>query len=119
MCESKRSFFEDILLSPSAFVFKNLWHYLLSSPASIRLAPPPSPFDHLQVLFPHMNIELLERALLECGNDIDTDIKRLQELCLETTRAIGESLDPVEELGTNVEQVTLTNDGEVAATVTV
>ncbi|XWS37579.1 hypothetical protein CRYUN_Cryun19dG0056400 [Craigia yunnanensis] len=43
-----------------------------------------------------MDIELLERALLDCDNDIDTAIKRLQE-------ATRERLGPVEESGTIVD----------------
>ncbi|XWS20449.1 hypothetical protein CRYUN_Cryun31cG0102100 [Craigia yunnanensis] len=119
VCGGKRSFFEDIPSSPSASVSKKLRRCSPSSPSSVRFAPPPSPLDYLQALFPHMDTELLERALLECGNDIDTAIKRLQELCLGAAEATGERSGPVEELGTTVEQVTLTNDGEAAAAVTV
>ncbi|XVF24769.1 hypothetical protein REPUB_Repub13aG0156000 [Reevesia pubescens] len=114
VCGSKRSFFEDIPSSPSASVSKKLRRCSPSSPPSVRFAPPPSPLDHLQTLFPHMDPKLLERALLECGNDIDTAIKRLQELCLGAAEATGEKMGPVEELGATTEQGTLTNDGEAA-----
>ncbi|XVF26546.1 hypothetical protein REPUB_Repub14bG0026700 [Reevesia pubescens] len=116
VCGSKRSFFEDIPSSPSASVSKKLRRCSPSSPPSVRFAPPPSPLDHLQALFPHMDPELLERALLECGNDLDTAIKRLQELCL---GAAGEQTGSVEELGRTAEQGTLTNGGEAAAAMTV
>ncbi|KAB2025292.1 hypothetical protein ES319_D06G140500v1 [Gossypium barbadense] len=116
VCGSKRSFFEDIPSSPSASVSKKLRRCSPSSPSSVRFAPPPSLLDHLQALFPHMDPELLERALLECGNNIDTTIKRLQELHLGAADATGEKMGPVEELGTTAEQGTVTNNGEAADT---
>ena len=48
-------------------------------------------------------MQLLERALLECGNDIDTASKRLQELCLGAAEATGEMSGPVEEVATTAE----------------
>ncbi|WRX28046.1 Ubiquitin system component CUE - like 2 [Theobroma cacao] len=138
VCGSKRSFFEDIPSSPSASVSKKLRRCSPSSPSSVRFPPPPSSLAHLEALFPHMDPELLERALLECGNDIDTAVKRLQELCLGAAEATGERSGPVEELGATAELVrqfsflkegdltsafetvgTLTNDGEATATVPV
>ncbi|MBA0626691.1 hypothetical protein Godav_004312 [Gossypium davidsonii] len=116
VCGSKRSFFEDIPSSPSASVSKKLRRCSPSSPSSVRFAPLPSLLDHLQALFPHMDPELLERALLECGNNIDTAIKRLQELHLGAADATGEKMGPVEELGTTAEQGTVTNNGEAADT---
>ncbi|KAB2078990.1 hypothetical protein ERO13_A06G184700v2 [Gossypium hirsutum] len=56
-----------------------------------------------------------EQALLECGNDIDTAIKRLEDLCLGAAEARGEKTCPVEELGTTAEQGILSNNGEAAA----
>ncbi|XP_021298229.1 uncharacterized protein LOC110427131 [Herrania umbratica] len=119
VCGSKRSFFEDIPSSPSASVSKKLRRCSPSSPSSVRFSPPPSSLAHLEALFPQMDPELLERALLECGNDIDTAVKRLQELCLGAAEAIGERSGPVEELGAAAELGTLTNDGEATATVPV
>ncbi|XWS11782.1 hypothetical protein CRYUN_Cryun37aG0030100 [Craigia yunnanensis] len=115
VCGGKRSFFEDIPSPPSASVTKKLRRCSPSSPSSVRFVPPPSALSHLQALYPHMDPELLERALLECGNDIDTAIKKLQELCLGAAEARGEKTCPVEELGTTAEQGTLSNDGEAAA----
>ncbi|XVF86426.1 hypothetical protein PTKIN_Ptkin18bG0039000 [Pterospermum kingtungense] len=115
VCGSKRSFFEDIPSSPSASVSKKLRRCSPSSPSSVRFAPPLSHLDHLQELFPHMDPALLERALEECGNDIDIAIKRLQELCLGAAEATEERSGPVEELGSTAEQVMLANDGEAAA----
>ncbi|XP_017974627.1 PREDICTED: uncharacterized protein LOC18603427 [Theobroma cacao] len=65
-----------------------------------------------------MDPDLLERALLECGNDVDIATKRLQELCLGAAEATGEKSGPVEEVGT-AQLGTLASDGEAAATVAV
>ncbi|EAZ21997.1 hypothetical protein OsJ_05653 [Oryza sativa Japonica Group] len=45
---------------------------------------------HLLSLFPHMDPQLLERALEASGDDIDSAIKSLNELCLESA-AVGDS----------------------------
>ncbi|XP_057723352.1 uncharacterized protein LOC130939249 [Arachis stenosperma] len=73
VCGSKRSFFQE--LAPSPPLSKKLRY----SSSPIRFAP------HLRTLFPHMDELVLERALQECGNDLDAAIKRLNELCLGTT----------------------------------
>ncbi|XVF74760.1 hypothetical protein PTKIN_Ptkin13bG0137200 [Pterospermum kingtungense] len=119
VCGSKRSFFEDIPSPPSASVSKKLRRCSPSSPSSVRFTPPSSAVNHLQALFPHMDPELLERVLLECGNDIDTTTKRLQELCLGAAETRGENPCSVEELDRAAEQGKLTNDGEAIATVSV
>ncbi|OMP01373.1 Ubiquitin system component Cue [Corchorus olitorius] len=116
VCGSKR-FFEDIPTSPSAPVSKKVRRCSTSSP--VRFSPPRSPLDHLQALFPLMDPELLERALLECENDIDAAITRLQELCLGGAEATLEKPGPIAELGTLAEPGALTNDGEAAAAVSV
>ncbi|KAK8630079.1 hypothetical protein V6N13_078890 [Hibiscus sabdariffa] len=116
VCGSKRSFFEDIPSPPSASSSKKIRRCSPSSPSSVR---PLSALNHLQALFPHMDLELLEKALLECGNDIDSAIKRLQELCIGAPEAGGEKTHHVEESGTTAEQGILTNDGEAAGAVTV
>ncbi|XP_070033934.1 uncharacterized protein [Nicotiana tomentosiformis] len=83
----KRSFFED-LLSPSPTsasppISKKL---RCSSTSPIRLpssSPPPlqaAVIDQLRALFPDMNSQLLEKALEECGNDLDAAITRLHGL---------------------------------------
>ncbi|KAI9107555.1 hypothetical protein K1719_021592 [Acacia pycnantha] len=77
VCGSKRSFFEE--LSPSSPVSKKL-RCSPSSPTVWLSAP--SLIDQLRAVFPHMNDQVLERALQECGNDIDAAVKRLHELCL-------------------------------------
>ncbi|KAK6254586.1 hypothetical protein SCA6_015891 [Theobroma cacao] len=118
VCGSKRSFFEDTS-SPAASVSKKLRRCSPSSPSSARFSSPSSSLAHLEVLFPHMDPELLERALLKCGKDVDIAIKRLQELCLGAAGATEEKACPVEEEGTTAQLGTLTNDGEAAAAATV
>lgn len=82
VCGTKRSFFEELPPSPP------LSKRLRCSSSPIRF-PPPSLIDHLRPLFPHMDDLVLERALQECGNDIDAAIKRLNELCLGTVDGNG------------------------------
>ncbi|KAG0499158.1 hypothetical protein HPP92_003474 [Vanilla planifolia] len=38
--------------------------------------------DHLRSIFPHMDQQYLERALEACGNDLDSTIRSLNDLCL-------------------------------------
>nr|KJB68085.1 hypothetical protein B456_010G224700 [Gossypium raimondii] len=78
------------------------------------LTRPPILFLHSYF---HFNYSLLlqEQALLECDNDIDTAIKRLEDLCLGAAEGRGEKTCPVEELGTTAEQGILTNNGESVA----
>ncbi|KAK4350235.1 hypothetical protein RND71_029548 [Anisodus tanguticus] len=84
----KRSFFED-LQSPSPTsasppVSKKIRCSSSTSPVRFSsLPPPPSSFiDQLRALFPDMETQLAEKALEECGNDLDAAIKRLHELHL-------------------------------------
>ncbi|KAM3289915.1 hypothetical protein P3S67_018204 [Capsicum chacoense] len=77
----KRSFFEDTqspsLISASPPVSKKLrCSSFTTSPVHFSL------FDQLRALFPDMNIQLLEKALEESGNDLDAAIRILHELCL-------------------------------------
>ena len=94
VCGSKRSFFEELPPSPP------LSKRLRCSSSPIRF-PPPSSIDQLRPLFPHMDDLVLERALQECGNDIDAAIKRLNELCLGTAdgNGIAEESEVVINLG--------------------
>ncbi|XP_038993350.1 uncharacterized protein LOC120117078 isoform X1 [Hibiscus syriacus] len=112
VCGSKRSFFEDIPSPPSASVSKKLRRCSPPSPSSVHFSPPPSTLEQLQTLFPNIDPQLLERVLSECSNDIDTAIKRLQELCI---GAAGVESGPFEDLGTTAELGILTNGGEAAA----
>ncbi|KOM44609.1 hypothetical protein LR48_Vigan05g221400 [Vigna angularis] len=78
VCGSKRSLFEE--LPPSPPVSKRL--RCSSSPIRLSL---PSLIDHLRPLFPHMDDQILEKALQECGNDLDAAIKSLHGLRLGST----------------------------------
>lgn len=103
VCGSKRSFFEE--LPPSPPVSKRLRCSSSSSP--IRFSAP-SLLDQLRSVFPDMELHILERALQECGNDLDAAIQRLHELCLgsaEDNSGCAEESDAI------VEKGALTNDG--------
>lgn len=69
----KRSFFED-LQSPSPISAKKL--------RSSSFTNSTLHFDQLRALFPHMDTKLLEKALVESGNDLDAAIRSLHELRL-------------------------------------
>ncbi|XP_020416179.1 uncharacterized protein LOC18783957 isoform X3 [Prunus persica] len=75
VCGSKRSFFEE--LPPSPPLSKRL--RCSSSTSPIRFSAPYL-LDQLRSLFPQMDPQVLERALEECGNDIDAAVKLLHEL---------------------------------------
>ncbi|CAM8894528.1 unnamed protein product [Rhodiola kirilowii] len=79
----KRSFFED---TPSP-VSKRI---RCSSTSPVRYSPPRSSVnsqraaavEHLVVAFPGMDKQLIEKVLDDCGDDLDSAIRRLNELCL-------------------------------------
>ncbi|KAA8522993.1 hypothetical protein F0562_009416 [Nyssa sinensis] len=96
VCGKRSSFFEDLPSSPP--VSKRI---RFSSSSPVRFSPPrpttgspsssQSPFnlsfrlsllDHLAALFPDMDKQLLERAIEECGDDLDSAIRSLNELRL-------------------------------------
>ncbi|KAL5575566.1 hypothetical protein UlMin_017420 [Ulmus minor] len=106
VCGSKRSFFED--LPPSPPLSKRL---RCSSTSPIRFSTP-SLLDHLRAVFPHMDSQLLERALEECGNDMDAAIKSLRELCLGSAE---KNLDPARNADEIVEKGAFVSEGNVAA----
>ncbi|GMH03625.1 hypothetical protein Nepgr_005464 [Nepenthes gracilis] len=101
----KRSFFEDL---PSASTPVSTKVRCSSSTSPVRCSQfSPSPLrsslvDRLTQVFPRMDQQLLEKVLEECGDEIDATIKRLRELCLESSEATSV---PVKELKTKVEQV--------------
>ncbi|KAH7574389.1 hypothetical protein JRO89_XS03G0290200 [Xanthoceras sorbifolium] len=87
----KRSFFEDIAAT-SPPVTKRI---RCSSSSPVRFCPPRSNYssfpsdsqsshlvDQLAAIFPHMDKQLLERTLEECGDDLDSAIRSLHELRL-------------------------------------
>ncbi|KAK7325259.1 hypothetical protein VNO77_29418 [Canavalia gladiata] len=90
VCGSKRSFFEE--LPPSPPVSKRL--RCSSSPIRLSL---PTLLDHLRPLFPLMDDQVLERALQECGNDLDAAIKSLHGLCLGSADDNSETAAPQHE----------------------
>ncbi|KAK7349131.1 hypothetical protein VNO77_06246 [Canavalia gladiata] len=106
VCGSKRSFFEELPPSPP------LSKRLRCSSSPIRL-PPLSHIDQLRPLFPHMDDLVLERALQECGNDLDAAIQRLNELYLGTADGNGtaEELDVI----INVDAGKLEDEGNASA----
>uniref|UniRef100_A0A2N9IJ93 CUE domain-containing protein n=1 Tax=Fagus sylvatica TaxID=28930 RepID=A0A2N9IJ93_FAGSY len=107
VCGSKRSFFEE--LPPSPPLSKRL---RCSSSSSPNRFSAPSLLDHLRSVFPHMDIHILDRALQECGNDLDAAIKSLHELCLGS--AEGNSVS-AEVSDVDVEKGRLTNDENFVA----
>ncbi|GFZ07951.1 hypothetical protein Acr_19g0008880 [Actinidia rufa] len=103
----KRSFFEDLPASPQSAsppVSKRLRCSNSTSP--VRFSPF-SLIDQLRVLFPDMDNQLLERALDECGYDLNAAIKSLHELSL--GYAAGNP-DSAEKLNANREKDMATTD---------
>uniref|UniRef100_A0A5B6ZYD9 CUE domain-containing protein n=1 Tax=Davidia involucrata TaxID=16924 RepID=A0A5B6ZYD9_DAVIN len=102
VCGKRSSFFEELPSSPP--VSKRI---RFSSSSPVRFSPPrpttgsPSSqshfnlssrlslLDHLTALFPDMDKQLLERALEECGNDLDSAIRSLNELRLGSAENLG------------------------------
>lgn len=88
VCGKRSNIFEDLPAS-SPPVSKRI---RCSSSSPVRFSPPrtspnlPSPqsllIDHLSALFPDMDKQLLEKALEECGDDLDSAIRSLNELRL-------------------------------------
>ncbi|KAM7267100.1 hypothetical protein ACFE04_009266 [Oxalis oulophora] len=70
------------------------------------------PIDHLLLLFPHMDKQLLERALEECGDDLDLAIKSLNELQLGSAEnGLGSHLSNAD--ASQEPQGTMANNGEI------
>ncbi|KAK1578872.1 hypothetical protein Q3G72_033742 [Acer saccharum] len=108
VCGGKRSFFEDIPSSPPLSKRPRC-----ASPTSLpNFAPPQPVLNRLRFVFPHMNPQILERALEECNNDLDSVIKKLNELCFGPAEEKSAS---VEKLGVSVDQGTSTVNGNAAA----
>ncbi|KAK0608565.1 hypothetical protein LWI29_032586 [Acer saccharum] len=105
VCGGKRSFFEDILSSPPPSKRPRC-----ASPTSLpNFAPPQPVLDRLRFVFPHINPQILERALEECNNDLDSVIKKLNELC---SGPAEEKSASVEELGALVSPFLLDDSAE-------
>ncbi|TXG69388.1 hypothetical protein EZV62_004323 [Acer yangbiense] len=108
VCGGKRSFFEDIPSSPPLSKRPRC-----ASPTYLpNFAPPQPVLDRLRSVFPHINPQILERALEECNNDLDSAIKKLNELC---SGPAEEKSASVEELGASADQGTSTVNGNAAA----
>ncbi|XP_027341005.1 uncharacterized protein LOC113854288 [Abrus precatorius] len=105
VCGSKRSFFED--LPPSPPVSKRL--RCSSSPIRLSIS---NLIDHLRPLFPHMDDQVLERALLECGNDLDAAIKSLHGLCLGSA---DDNSETAQQSQPNIDTGTLEDNGDASA----
>ncbi|KAE8676073.1 hypothetical protein F3Y22_tig00111634pilonHSYRG00141 [Hibiscus syriacus] len=77
----KRSFFEELSSTPPASKRIRCSSRFASS------FPPSSPplIDQLIAIFPEMDQQVLQRALEECGDDLDSAIRSLNELCLVPT----------------------------------
>ncbi|KAH6771916.1 hypothetical protein C2S52_005347 [Perilla frutescens var. hirtella] len=85
----KRSFFEDLESaggSPASSSPPAYKKFRYASSGRFAYSPPvqSSPVDQLKALFPHMEIQHLQKALEEAGNDIDSAINWLNELHLES-----------------------------------
>ncbi|XP_016553211.1 uncharacterized protein LOC107852687 isoform X2 [Capsicum annuum] len=124
----KRSFFEDLQspspTSPSTPVSKKL---RCSSTSPRRFSPTvaveAAAVDQLRALFPDIDSQLLEKALEECGNDLDAAVKKLHELHLShgegksVTEADGEMNDEwVELFVREMMSATSTDDARTRAT---
>ncbi|KAG2303890.1 hypothetical protein Bca4012_062947 [Brassica carinata] len=87
VCGCKRSLFDDLssaAASSSPPVSKKLRCFSSSS------SPPLLLLHHLAALFPDMDNHILERAIEECGDDLDSAIRSLNQLRLESARKNSE-----------------------------
>ncbi|XP_022749650.1 uncharacterized protein LOC111299032 [Durio zibethinus] len=87
----KRSFFEELTATPPVSKRIRCSSRFASSSSSSSFSPsssppssPPSSFliDQLIAIFPEMDKQVLERALEECGDDLNSAIRSLNELRL-------------------------------------
>ncbi|XP_074275908.1 uncharacterized protein LOC141599706 [Silene latifolia] len=115
----KRAYFDELLDYSSSSssspipVSKRIRYASSSSPVRLSLSKNRL-FDTLRELFPSMDIQHLEKALDECGGDIDAAIKRLHQLCLgssEGSASINHIEPQVEQGGAATEGNTLPTDG--------
>ncbi|CAI9753621.1 unnamed protein product [Fraxinus pennsylvanica] len=82
----KRSFFEDIDSSASSPASVSASPPVYKKIRCSSYSPPLTPIDQLKVLFPDMDSQLLEKALEECSNDLDSAIK-----CLNSSSSTAET----------------------------
>ncbi|GAV88036.1 CUE domain-containing protein [Cephalotus follicularis] len=99
------SVFEELAAttSPVTVVSKRIRCSSSSSPlrfSPFPSSPSPSSFiDQLVALFPHMDQRVLERVVEECGDDLDSAIRSLNDLRLESMASAASKSD-VEPQGT-------------------
>ncbi|KAG6718838.1 hypothetical protein I3842_04G173400 [Carya illinoinensis] len=132
VCGKRSSIFEDSLNLPANPPVSKRVRFSSSSP--LRFSPsrsshssfpsssfnnsPPHFIEHLRAAFPHMDQKLLERALEECGDDLDSAIRSLNELRLGSSgNNLGSAAVKCDvTLEANVQsQGEVTTDGHVAA----
>ncbi|CAN6564102.1 unnamed protein product [Malus baccata var. baccata] len=123
VCGKRSSIFEDNSLPstspPVSSASKRIRCSSSSSP--VRFSPPSTTsfaashlIEHLRAVFPDMDNQLLEGALEECGGDLDSAIKSLNELRLGS--AAGKS-DIAPEANVQLQsQSAVATNGEVAVT---
>ncbi|XP_051152486.1 uncharacterized protein LOC127266318 [Andrographis paniculata] len=106
VCGKRSNIFEESPSSPP--VSKRIRCSSSSSPgrtfsppraaaAASNYSVPNSAIDHLIALFPDMDRQFLEKALEETGDDLDSAIKRLSDLCLSaagSTSDLTHKIDP-------------------------
>ncbi|KAJ7978965.1 Ubiquitin system component Cue [Quillaja saponaria] len=126
VCGKRSTIFEDLPATPP--VSKRI---RCSSSSPVRFSSPSSasasfnPFtsqfalvDHLAAIFPDMDKQLLERALEECGNDLNSTIRSLNELRLgsadKSLESTGGRSDVAVETNPQLQSKATTN-AEVAA----
>uniref|UniRef100_A0A7N0UJS0 CUE domain-containing protein n=1 Tax=Kalanchoe fedtschenkoi TaxID=63787 RepID=A0A7N0UJS0_KALFE len=97
----KRSFFEE-LPSPTPKRIR------CSSSSPVRYSPPrsspnsqrSSAVEHLVAAFPGMDKQLIEKVLDECGDDLDSAIRSLNDLCLSNAGKLNGEVDSNSQLET-------------------
>ncbi|BFG40137.1 hypothetical protein CerSpe_264110 [Prunus speciosa] len=123
VCGKRSSIFEENSLpSSSSPVSSSSSKRIRFSSSPVRFSPPtPAPtsfashlIDHLRAIFPDMDNQLLERALEECGDDLDSAIRSLNELRLSS--AAGKSNVASEANVQLQSQGSAATNGEVAVT---
>ncbi|KAG8367432.1 hypothetical protein BUALT_Bualt16G0071400 [Buddleja alternifolia] len=117
VCGKRSNIFEDSPSSPP--VSKRIRCSSSSSSSPGRTISPPrsnysfsnsSSLDHLLALFPDMDRQFLEKALEESGDDLESAIKRLNELRLS---AAGSTSDGTQEIDAQF-SAKVVNNGESA-----
>ncbi|RVW84368.1 hypothetical protein CK203_040700 [Vitis vinifera] len=105
VCGSKRSFMDDIETTPPQASKK----LRCSSNSPPRCSPPSAPLRQLAATFPLLDFQVLERALAECDNDLDSAMKSLHE---HHSRYMEKRIGSVEgTFAANMDKGSITADG--------